>query len=72
MKVRISQDTCSPLWVIRCAEPCGDGGRCANTGSHGGLPHLPPALHGICWMGASRTREGAVAHAEGEGWEVAG
>lgn len=55
----------SRLHYIRCEKPCGrDGDRwCQRDG-------LPPGAPGICWMGSSLTREGAVQLAECVGYEV--
>lgn len=49
----IVRDDASPLWVVRCAAPCGRRGARWCQGADYGLE--------LCWLGSSLTREGAEA-----------
>ena len=53
--VRITRDTCSPLWAIRCAAPC---------------TKLCAAVGRVCWLGSSLTQDGATEYARRLGYEV--
>lgn len=68
MRVRIVRDTCSPLWVVRCATPCDD----MPPGKKGcqGLDR-DPSGPGLCWLGSGGTQQGAERYARSLGHEVA-
>lgn len=60
-RVVIVRDTASPLWVIRCSEPCRPDGWC--QGRDLGKK--------ICWLGSGMCRAGVMAIAERGGhWKV--
>jgi hypothetical protein len=61
-RVAVTRDTCSPLWVIRCAQPCQPAGWCMNGPEGKHPPH--------CWLLGSMTEEGARSSAARLGYEV--
>jgi hypothetical protein len=61
-RVAVTRDTSSPLWVIRCAQPCQPAGWCMNGPEGKHPPH--------CYLGASFTAAGAALLALRNGDEV--
>lgn len=62
-RVVIVRDTASPLWVIRCSEPCRPDGWCQ------GRDLTPPRQ--VCWLGSGMCKAGVTAMAERGGhWTV--
>lgn len=64
LAVHIVRDTASPLWVIRCVQPCGyreRTGWCQDE-----IKAAPPT----CWLGSAGTETAAAAMARGYGYAV--
>lgn len=57
-RVLILKDEASPLWFIRCADPCAYGG-CEGW-----------TQNGVCWLGSAPTQQRAAALALRYGYEV--
>ena len=55
-RVVVLRDAYAPLWFLRCAQPCQEGGEC---------------MPGGCYLGGSMTRDGAAEIAKRAGYEVA-
>lgn len=69
-KVVILKDEYSPLWYVRCAEPCMPDGWC--QGRKTPWNEDTPKPRWVCWLGSAMTRDGAeklVRRGYGE-WEL--
>ena len=70
-RVRAARDTgASPLWHLRCAEPCGPRGRCASRGEHPGHGPAPAGAHGVCWLASGASEAAVKWAAECRGWTL--
>lgn len=69
-RVVVVRDTYSPLWVIRCPEPCEADGWCMGRTDERGMRTMPARW--MCWLGSGQTEKGARAEARRLGYEVVG
>jgi hypothetical protein len=67
MRVRITRDTCSPLWVVRCAAECSECRRGRELGAmaRDGLP-------AVCWLTSGLDRARVIGLCIERGWTIEG
>jgi len=64
----VLRDVYSPLWMIRCVEPCRPDGWCQGREDERG--DRTTQARWLCFLGSGRTRGDAVALARRNGHEV--
>lgn len=68
--VRVVQDTHSPLWMLRCVEPCRSGEMPDSDRTFCMRSSIWQSKAGLCYLGCAATREAAEAYARRLGYTV--